>query len=417
MTTPRRPRVTRPPMQMRTLAITSLAAGGDGVGRDDAGRVTFVPRTAPGDRVRARLVHATKSFARAELVSIDEPSPDRAAPPCPHFLRGCGGCTWQHVSRPAQLAAKQAIVANALRKLTGLALHPIEDPAPPLGWRRRVRFHVALGNVGLFVEGTNTVLPIDHCPQLEPALDAALAAVRAASPPDGELSLLLGHRGDVVVGVSRPWKLAASLVGSAGIVGVVAGAESHGTHVIEIEPGLWSGPTDFAQASAAGNRALIARTRAALGPPSSSSATLVELYAGSGNFTRGFIDDGWGVLATDGVPRVEGNPAASAASGAASGAKGRLAEHRVGPVGDVLATIDGPVDAIVLDPPRVGAADAIDGIVRLSPRVIVYVSCDPATLARDLDRLVGAGYRATDAWPIDLMPQTAHVEVVVRLER
>lgn len=385
-------------MEMRTLAITALAAGGDGVARDD-GRVTFVPRTVPGDRVRARLVQVTKSFARAQLVSVEEPSPDRVEPACPHFTRGCGGCTWLHVSRAAQLAAKQAIVANALRKL-GLAIHPIEDPAPPLGWRRRARFHIARGQVGLYAESSHTVLPIDRCPQLEPALDAALAKVRGASPPDGELTLLLGYRSEIVVGVARPWPIGASLIGQAGIVGVVAAGEgeTHGVGVIEIEPGLWGGPNDFAQSSATGNAALIARTRTAgaRGP-----GRLVELYAGSGNFTRSLIEDGWDVIATDGVapPR----PVA--------------ADQRTGSVADVLASIEGPVDAIVLDPPRTGAADAIDGIVRLSPRVIVYVSCDPATLARDLDRLVGAGYRATDAWPIDLMPQTAHVEVVVRLER
>ena len=244
------------------------------------------------------------------------------------------------------------------------------------------------------------MLPIDHCPQLEPALDAALAAVRAASPPDGELALLRGHGGDVVVGVARAWRLAPSLVGTAGIVGVVAGGEPHGTAVIEIEPGLWGGPNDFAQASAAGNAALIARVREALAT-ARARTRLVELYAGSGNLTRGLIADGWHVTATDGIA-----PARPVAS-----------DHRTGPVADVLAAIEGEVDAIVLDPPRAGAADAIAGIAQLAPETVVYVSCDPATLARDLERLIAAGYRAMDAWPIDLMPQTAHVEVVVRLAR
>lgn len=440
--TTRRPRVTRPPMEMRTLAIESLAAGGDGVARD-SGRVTFVPRTAPGDRVRARLVQVTTSFARAQLVSVEEPSPERTDPPCPHFLRGCGGCTWQHVSRAAQLAAKQAIVTSALRKRTSLTVHPIEDPAPSFGWRRRARFHVSQGQFGLYVEASHTVLPIDRCPQLEPALDAALSRAREASPPDGELAMLLGHRGDIVVGVSRPWAAAASLVGTAGIVGVVAprdrraagvsasddarGSVVHGIGVIEIEPGLWGGPHDFAQASAAGNAALIACTRAAVGRPGAESR-LVELYAGAGNLTRSLVEDGWHVIATDGAAparaletsaATSANVAAPSDAPASSDAKrssGSLIEHRVGNVGDVLATLDGPIDALVLDPPRTGAADAIDGIVRLAPRVIVYVSCDPATLARDLDKLVAGGYRATDAWPIDLMPQTAHVETVVRLE-
>ena len=127
------------------LDITALAAGGDGVGRDAEGRVTFVPRVAPGDRVQVRVVHATASFARAELVEIVAPGAARVTPACPRVADGCGGCQWQHVARAAQLAAKQAIVAGALRKLAGLRIHPIADPAPALGWRRRARFHVERG--------------------------------------------------------------------------------------------------------------------------------------------------------------------------------------------------------------------------------------------------------------------------------
>src|SRR6185312_17105487 len=98
------------------VEVTALAAGGDGVARDE-GRVTFVPRSAPGDRVRVQLTKQTSSFARGTLVEVVKPSADRVAPPCPHFVAGCGGCTWQHVARPAQLIAKQAIVEGALRKL------------------------------------------------------------------------------------------------------------------------------------------------------------------------------------------------------------------------------------------------------------------------------------------------------------
>ena len=146
-----------------------------------------------------------------------------------------------------------------------------------------------------------------------------------------------------------------------------------------------AGPFDFAQASADGNRALVARAAAALGP---GPGRLLELYAGHGNLTRAVRAAGWDVVATD---VVTGTAATDALE------------------------LPGPFDAIALDPPRTGAADAIDGILRHAPRAIVYVSCDAATLARDAARLVAAGYVAADAWPIDLMPQTAHVEVVLRL--
>jgi 23S rRNA (uracil1939-C5)-methyltransferase len=376
---------------IRELAITALAAGGDGVGRDDEGRVTFVPGTAPGDRVRARIVKATASYARAELVDIVAPSPARVAPPCPHFVAGCGGCRWQHVARAEQLAAKQAIVAGALRRQAGLRIHPIADPCPPLHWRRRARFHVAGGVVGLYAAASHRLVTIDACPQLEPALDAALGAAIAARPPDGELALVIGHRGEVAIASERPWPAGAALVGTAGIVGVLAGDTPYGTPEVELEPGLAGGPWDFAQASAAGNRALVECVLASVGR---GPGRLLELHAGSGNFTRGLVAAGWDVVATDHV------------------AKPGLV---VGSVAEVLAEIEGPFDALVLDPPRTGAADAIAGIRRLAPPAITYISCDPQTLARDLDAL--PGYLACDAWPIDVMPQTAHVEVVVRLAR
>jgi len=384
-------------MQDRTVEVTALAAGGDGVARDE-GRVTFVPRTAPGDRVLVRLTKQTKSFARAELVEIVTPSADRIDPPCPHFKAGCGGCAWQHVARPAQLAAKQQLVAGALRKLA-VAIEPIADPCPPYGWRRRARFHVAGGKLGLYREGTREVLPIDSCPQLEPALDAVLRQL--ATPPDGELVMLLGN--GIVIGTEKPWRGAEKLVGKAGIVGVIAGETSYGKTRVEIEPGLVGGPWDFAQASAAGNAKLIELARTALGvpPPDERGRPLgfvLELHAGSGNLTRGFRADGWEVTTADVTPGAD----------------------LVGPADEVLARVkppNGPFDAIVLDPPRTGALEAVAGIVKLAPRTVVYVSCDPATLARDAEKLVAAGYRADRAWPIDLMPQTAHVEVVLRLTR
>jgi 23S rRNA (uracil1939-C5)-methyltransferase len=178
---------------------------------------------------------------------------------------------------------------------------------------------------------------------------------------------------------------------------VIAGGVTHGEPILEVELGLHGGPWDFAQASAAGNAELIALARRALGK---GPGTVLELYAGAGNLTRAFVADGWSVRASDVVAPAR-----------------PVAPFESGPVEIVIAEQPPGMDAIVLDPPRTGAAEAIDGIVRLAPKAIVYVSCDPATLARDAVRLAEAGYRAERAWPIDLMPQTAHVEVVLRLVR
>jgi len=128
---------------------------------------------------------------------------------------------------------------------------------------------------------------------------------------------------------------------------------------------------------------------------------LVELYAGGGNFTRAFLVDDWDVVASDAVAPARTLPV----------------KFIVGEAADVLEKNLGKIDVLVLDPPRTGAAQCIDAIAKLAPPKIVYISCDPSTLARDAERLVAAGYHATDAWPVDLMPQTSHVEVVLRLVR
>jgi 23S rRNA (uracil1939-C5)-methyltransferase len=382
------------------LQIESLAAGGDGVGRDAQGRVTFVPRTAPGDRVRVRVVQAKRSFARGELLAVLARSPARVEPSCPHFTAGCGGCAWQHVSREAQLAAKHAQVTGALRKLAGVVVEPMLDPGPPLGWRRRARFHVAGGVVGLYAAASKQLLAIERCPQLEPGLDAALAAVSAARPPDGELHLARATSGDVVVGVEQAWPAGRALLGQHHIVGVRAGNAVFGEDVVELEPGLWGGAADFAQASASGNAALVAVTRAAVGV---GPGRLLELFAGSGNLTRALVADRWQVHATD--VRAPSRPIPGV-------------QFDVGDVATVLARSHEPFDAVVLDPPRTGLEPAtVTALAALRAPVIVYVSCDPATLARDVARLAERGYVVERAWPLDLMPQTAHVEVVVRAVR
>ncbi len=356
-----------------TITIESLAAGGDGVGRDANGRVTFVPLAAPGDTVRVRLVKQTKSFARGEISEVVTPSPERVVPPCPAFIAGCGGCQWQHVSRAAQLAAKHAIVVNALRRVTS-QIEPIAAPAPAYGWRRRARFHVERGRVGLYRTATTELLPLAACPQLEPALDRELAQLAKSKLPNGDVAMLVGQAGARSIGV-----------------------EGQQAPVIEVEPGLFGSAWDFAQASTAGNAVLIALVNKAVGR---GPGRILELYAGAGNFTRGLIALGWQVTPTDAAPPPQPPP-----------------HFYVATADRAVEKLQGPFDVVVLDPPRAGAPEAIDGIVKHAPQQIVYISCDPATLARDAERLIAAGYRAERAWPVDMMPQTSHIEVVLVLRK
>jgi len=402
------------------LTIDALAAGGDGVGREPSGRVVMVARTAPGDRVRARLVEEHARWARGELVEVVALGPARVEAPCP-LAATCGGCPWQHVDLDAQRAAKTALVAGPLRRLLagGLELRPIATPVAAWGWRRRARLHWIRPKgrpavIGFFGARSRRIVDVAACPQLDPALDAALGAVRgalgSALRESGEIHLAAGAGGRVHVVVDGPVDpdAAAPLVGTAGIDGVVVrprgargGAVVHGAARIDLEPDLAGAADDFAQASAAGNDALRAEVTAALGP---GPGALLELFAGAGNFTRDAVAAGWTVTASD------RNPAPALAgtrwiTGAADEVVAGLAAG-----GDAF-------DAVLLDPPRTGAREVCAVLGRLGARRVVYVSCDPPTLGRDAELLAGQGYTPRWARPLDLMPQTAHVEVVCLLER
>ena len=401
------------------LMVESLAAGGDAVGRGADGRVVFLPHAAPGERVRARLVEEHRQYARGELVEVLSAAPERVDAPCPLFReRSCGGCTWQHMSYAAQVRAKHEIAASALRRAIGrgLELLPTLAPVEPYGWRRRARLHWVrppprpAAVVGLYAPRSHQVTRVPACPQLEPALERALEPIHRLLAPGlfqrGEIDLLAGSRDEVHVAVRGPCRRGAAeaLVEQGGVAGVILGRQVFGAAAVEIEPGQWGQADRFAQASRAGNAGLLAAVDRAARPRD--GARVLELHAGSGNLTRVLADGAACVIAVDRSP------------GPASG--DARVDWRAGAVEDVtgeLVAAGERFDLVALDPPREGARPLCGPIAALEPRRVVYVSCDPATLARDLDQLDRLGYAARWAQPIDLMPQTAHVEVVVAIDR
>ena len=376
------------------LRVDSIAAGGDGVGRAPDGRVVFVPLTAPGDRVRVRLVETRARYARGEVEALLEPGPARSEPRCAVF-GACGGCSWQHLRYEAQIDAKRAIAREALRRIGGLrALPPIETiPSPePYGYRSRARVLAAGGRVGYRRRRSHAVCAVTQCPLLAPALDRALGAL-AARPPaeDGEWELALGE-GDRV----RCAPLAAG-----------HGAEPIPLRVdadrIEVSVGV------FAQANAA---LLDPLARAVLGAAGYGEEAL-ELFAGAGSFTLGLARRFARVTA------VEADPAATRdLLRNTAGRHVRVIEARVEAWlerggADALAP-----EAIVLDPPRGGLGPgAAARLAALPARRTAYLSCDPATLARDVAVLAAHGHRLSRLWLFDLFPQTPHVEVLALLER
>ena len=397
------------------LIVHGLAVGGDAIGRDQDGRAVFVAGAVPGEVVRASVVESHARWARAALSSIVTPSPARVPPPCRYFAEGlCGGCAWQHVAMPVQREAKQALLAGAVRRLitAGLELRPLATPVADLGWRWRARWTVLGGAVGYHRPRGHDVTDIDACPQLTPGLAAVLTAVRAMRArgtitSDGEVHAVCGPSGAHVVFETRCTQAISELVGQAGIRGVAYPGGSEGADAVELEPGLWVRGDGFAQASAAGNAALVALVaEAAAAAP---GERVLELHAGAGNFTRARVAAGATVLAVDDHAPARALPA---------GAELRIAAAAVVVAELVRAGPGGlPVDVVVLDPPRTGAREVMEGLAALAPRRIVYVACDPATFARDADVLVAAGYTPRWAQGFDLMPQTSHVELVAVFDR
>ncbi len=406
-----------------TVEIDGLAMGGDAIGRqrDPAGaesasdgRATFVPLAAPGERVRVRIEREKGRAAWGELTAIERPGPERVPPPCPLFGR-CGGCQWQHVTIEAQRAAKKAMVERAL----GISIPPVRVAGPDFGYRDRAKLTVGkAGTLGFHARRSHDIVDLGdppRCPLLGPELARALPALRALArgmAPGIELEAQTGAEG-VHLNVGRADALGTAharreidRLNEAGIVGLsLAGKPTLGRVEVDVaEPGsppLAIPAGGFAQVGRAANAALVAAVLEAVGPE---PGIVLEIYAGSGTFTRHLV----AVTGTGGRGRVlacDGDPAAVE--------RGR--RNVPGAAWSARPPADVP-DTVVLDPPREGADRAHLTAAIRARRRIVYVSCDPQTLGRDARLLKTDGFRLVQAVALDLMPQTYHVEVVATFE-
>jgi len=380
--------------------------------------VTFVAGAAVGDRLKLEITSAKRSFARGRILEVLEAGPGRREAPCEHAGR-CGGCQWLHVDYPSQVEAKTAILGSQLRKFVGeeLVVHPMMDvAAQELGWRRRARFAWVRPRrsdralVGFFEAGSKRVTPIDGCVQMDPMLRRAHEAIVEQLAPrltgKGSIVALAGDEG-VTVAIEGPCEPAAAqaLVEHEAVVGVRLGKRCFGLAEVTLEGGLRVAPHQFAQASSTGNemlRQVVAAMVAA--HPKAGSLRIAEFFAGAGNLTQSFVEHADVIVAVDtvastmpldGVRFIQGSAIDMARS---------------------LARKEEPFDVVVLDPPRVGAKELMPWLGKLQASEIIYVSCDPATLVRDMTALAQK-YALVEVQAIDMMPQTAHFEVVARLRR
>jgi len=410
------------------LAVERLTFGPDALAHVD-GQVVFVPFAAPGDRIRARIRSRERGYLRADLIDVVQPGPDRVTPPCAAFGR-CGGCQWQHVALAAQRRAKQAVVAEQLARLGGLRdvdVRPTLAAPGGLAHRARITLHAEGRRLGYQRARSHRLEEIAGCPIATPAVERHIPVARrwaeTLRTPATRITIAEAPGGAVLVGglsgPPAPPDVEATeslLVAHASLRGAVLVHDTRRIVVgdptvrLDLEPGLAiEAPADaFVQVNPEANRLLI-QTVLALGD-FAAGASVLDLYCGAGNLSLPLARRAVRVLG------IERDPLAVDAARANAARLGLDARFVAGTVAAELARGSEPVDGVVLDPPRAGAADAIDALVARAPRRIVYVSCDPATLARDLRRLAGHGHAVRVVQPIDVFPQTFHVETVTLIE-
>lgn len=418
------PPITGVPDGSLTLDVERLTYGGDALARHE-GLVVFVPYAAPGDRIVAEVTERRPRFLRAAMTDLLGAGADRVPPSCPVFGT-CGGCQWQHVATAAQRDAKTSIVADQLARLGGLRDVVV---LPTLGadeWRYRARISLALadGRVGYRRARSHALVEVDDCPIAAAPLTAHLAvagrwAAALRSAPE-RITIAAAPDGVVLVASTRVRPGDVDRAGSEALVAnepgvrgiVLAGGGTRvvvGDAMVRVvpEPGLsLEVPADvFAQVHPAANLALVATVLSFADPTPGMRA--LDLYCGAGNFAlplarRGVIVHG-----------VEQSGIAVDAARANAARLGLDATFTTGDVDAALGTlVAAPVDLVVLDPPRAGAAGPLHRIAEMRASRIVYVSCDPATLARDARSLASLGYRLARAQPVDVFPQTYHIETV-----
>ena len=434
---------------IETVTLDRMSYGSSAVGRLSSGKTVFVEGGAPGDVAEVEIVEEKPRLARGRISSLVQPSPDRVEPPC---AAGCGGCPWAHLVYEAQLSAKRAAVVDALVRTAHVAADRAESLVEPCApskrqWDYRNKLELACGTdgagrlvLGMRPEGSGAVVPLDACPLAHRTIEGAPKALRGALrflSGNEDLGLFrVGVRGslrtrDVEVALwtapgpfprAAAAKMLASALKNTSLVRVVADP-GRARKVKKVEAlsgkGCWeeelsgsrfltSAPSFF-QVNTAQAEKLVALILEGL--EVGEGAYVADLYAGGGTFSIPLAAAGADVVAVE-------------AAGTSVRDLRRNAERANVDVevegGDAARVLPelGTLDALVVDPPRAGlAAGVADSIAAAAPARLAYVSCDPQTWARDVALLEQRGYRLTRATPVDLFPQTYHVEVVSIFER
>jgi 23S rRNA (uracil1939-C5)-methyltransferase len=376
------------------LTIEKLVYGGDGLSRLES-KVVFTPYVLPGEKVRCEVGRIKNDLWRGRLLEVMESSPARVIPPCPYFLR-CGGCHYQHADYAFQVEQKRSILREALRRVGKIEFDgEIETiTGEPWAYRNRVQLHIQDGAIGYFEHGSHKLCAIDHCPIVSPALNDAISKLQGRLSKINATVELFTNETEMQVNlvdrVPQP---------------VYRIFESLGTSAPLEYDGFRVSRDSFFQV----NRFLADRlVECAIG--GAEGETAVDLYAGVGLFAARLTERFRNVVAIE-----------------SSASAFRDLEHNIQHRGiavtavsktseEFLASLTQKPDLILADPPRAGLGKhAVRDLARIQAPRLTIVSCDPATLARDLQGLLAAGYRIDKMTLVDLFPQTFHMETVVHL--
>jgi 23S rRNA (uracil1939-C5)-methyltransferase len=374
------------------VTFTDMAYEGHALARYEDG-VVFAEYGIPGERATVELYRKHGGVAHGRVVEVHDASPDRIDAPCPYF-GVCGGCQWQHIAYERQLELKRHVVREQLRRIGKFAVQPVAETVgadEPFGYRNHMRFSAGTrGDLGFVRRGSHSLLPIDRCLIAQPAINETLARHRGKTAGLHQLEVRLGvNTGDILIQPSES-------------------GEQRGSY----REALLGRPFEvssasFFQSNTHQAERLVELVIEKLAPRPDD--LLVDAYAGVGTFAALLAPLVRSVIAIEEAP----NAVADAIVNMKDLANVTCIE---GKVEHVLPELDQHLDALILDPPRQGCHRAVlDAITTRRPPRLVYVSCDPATLARDLRILVDGGYELLEVTPLDMFPQTFHVECVAAL--
>ena len=406
------------------LTVGELAHGGAALARVD-GRIVFVEGAIPGETVEAEVTHRRKDFWRAQATAVLDAADARVTPPCPYFTAGCGGCQLQYLAYPEQLAQKRQVLYRQLQR--GHLEFPIDridvlGMADPWRYRLRGEFHVlrrgSAVSLGFYRKHTYQTLPIDACLIHAETIERSLPAfARAAEDPDASrvtaLQLTWAPGANDLLWASYPPGTADKNFGAraAGWIPELnlnddsIGIDDAGRH-------FRVRPETFVQVNVRQRDVLY--ERAVQYAAVTASGRVVDAYAGIGMLTARLAERAARVIALEESPyAVRLGELNMQVNGCAN------VRYLRGRVEDTLGQVDGPVDVLVLDPPRAGCAEAaVEAMASLRAQRIVCISCEPSTLARDISRFCAGGrYTLVEVALVDMFPQTYHIEAVAKLER